>query len=563
MRKHNNYYSGFTLVELIVVIVIIAILATIVVIGTNTVSGQSRDAKRSTNATIIADALEKYYNQHGEYPSCQAVTSNASSVTGSNGALQGVDKNTLIMPNTPDSTDNAISCTDMVSVNVKGGDYVAYVGDGSSSCSTASCLSFTLKYINESTGEVKTIKSKHSADIQTSGSIVASTGAVTYITSIVNWTALPNATSYVLQRDTSNTFSTGNLNTRTVAANLLTYQYNDVGPSTTYYYRIKATSASGDSAWSNIVNRATTTLPAPTLSNAQNLPDSVTESWNSISGINSYSVQRSSNNTFVAPMVNNDVSTTSFTYTDTPIGTQQYYRVRANVTNGVGTTYNSPWSSTLAYTSFVPAPTTPTVSASIAGSTATGTSSVTTCTQTGTPNYSLQETHKANSGSADSWTAWTAWSSSVRTYSVSALQGYQHTFNARSACAYKGVYSTAVVGSASASSVMAINQPATPTWPADLSKSWQQNTYGHYMWFGTYCPAGTWTNQTWFHSWGWLGDPPQNLSHFYHTFGFEDYWWLGPGGGANVAYEARYTCATSYTESAWSPLSYDTIWVYW
>lgn len=60
--------SGFTLVELLVVVLIIAILATIGAAMYAQSYVKARDAKRRSDMVTIADAFELYYISNSEYP---------------------------------------------------------------------------------------------------------------------------------------------------------------------------------------------------------------------------------------------------------------------------------------------------------------------------------------------------------------------------------------------------------------------------------------------------------------------------------------------------------------
>lgn len=64
MKKRR---TGFTIVELLIVITIIAILSTIATMSYRTLSKQSRDKSRSTDVSVIQNSLEKYYGKNGEY----------------------------------------------------------------------------------------------------------------------------------------------------------------------------------------------------------------------------------------------------------------------------------------------------------------------------------------------------------------------------------------------------------------------------------------------------------------------------------------------------------------
>ena len=164
--KITKRQSGFTIIELIIVIVIIAILATISSISYEKILGNVRNSQRASNAKVLAEALEKYYDQNGQYPSCTTMTNSNLSVVSA--ALNNVNKNVLTAP-LADSGVNSITC---VSVTDTEDDVVYYTNDKSTDCKTGSfCMTFSLKYRDELTGDIITIAGKHKA-IATGGYIV-------------------------------------------------------------------------------------------------------------------------------------------------------------------------------------------------------------------------------------------------------------------------------------------------------------------------------------------------------------------------------------------------------
>lgn len=150
---------GFTLVELLIVIIVLAILATITAIGVTRYLEDGRDSKRAANATAITEALEKYYDENGEYPSCAAITADGGTVVST--TLKGLDQSALLVPEAPSATTNSISCTSFLSVGGTTGDFFQYVGDGTADCTgSVACTSFTLRYRNEGEQFVDQITSR-------------------------------------------------------------------------------------------------------------------------------------------------------------------------------------------------------------------------------------------------------------------------------------------------------------------------------------------------------------------------------------------------------------------
>ncbi|MDB5168390.1 MAG: exported protein of unknown function [Candidatus Saccharibacteria bacterium] len=85
---HKRYLNGFTIVELLVIIVVIGIIATVSIVSYMQIQKGVRNDERTTEITIMANELEKFYAKNGEYPpgcpdaSCPSAmhTTNVSSV---------------------------------------------------------------------------------------------------------------------------------------------------------------------------------------------------------------------------------------------------------------------------------------------------------------------------------------------------------------------------------------------------------------------------------------------------------------------------------------------------
>ncbi len=66
--------SGFTIVELLIVIVVIAIIAAISVVAYGGVQERARDSKRLSDFAVINKAVRLYYADNGAYPRCGNIT---------------------------------------------------------------------------------------------------------------------------------------------------------------------------------------------------------------------------------------------------------------------------------------------------------------------------------------------------------------------------------------------------------------------------------------------------------------------------------------------------------
>lgn len=62
--------SGFTIVELLIVIVVIAILAAISIVAYTGIQSRAHDAALQSDANAIRKVMQMYYSDNGSYPIC-------------------------------------------------------------------------------------------------------------------------------------------------------------------------------------------------------------------------------------------------------------------------------------------------------------------------------------------------------------------------------------------------------------------------------------------------------------------------------------------------------------
>jgi len=74
MKQVYDKESGFTIVELLIVIVIIAILAALVIVAYNGIQNRARAAQYQTDAQVILKKMEAYYSNVGNYPVTSSTT---------------------------------------------------------------------------------------------------------------------------------------------------------------------------------------------------------------------------------------------------------------------------------------------------------------------------------------------------------------------------------------------------------------------------------------------------------------------------------------------------------
>lgn len=91
MTTSKNKQSGFTIVELLIVIIVIGILAGLVITMFSGIQEKARDTERQTDLQAMHGQLESFFAQKGYYPSLADLNDRATSgFVATN--LKGLDK---------------------------------------------------------------------------------------------------------------------------------------------------------------------------------------------------------------------------------------------------------------------------------------------------------------------------------------------------------------------------------------------------------------------------------------------------------------------------------------
>jgi regulation of enolase protein 1 (concanavalin A-like superfamily) len=162
-------------------------------------------------------------------------------------------------------------------------------------------------------------------------SLVASPGAGNVG---LDWADVQYATSYTVYRST-----TGGSGFSAIAAGIPSSSYvdGDVVPATTYYYKVTASNASGESAYSNTASTAPyyPTLAAPEGLAATAISVSqINLTWAASAGANSYNLKRSSTTGGPYSIIASGLTSTAFNDTGLAAGTTYHYVVSAQNTSG-------------------------------------------------------------------------------------------------------------------------------------------------------------------------------------------------------------------------------------
>lgn len=258
MEISQKAYRGITIIELMVVLVVIGILVSMTTLVVSAQQKQSRDKARESQITLISEALEKYYEQNGEYPSCSQLTLSSAMVTTQ--TLKGLQPEILKMPKAGKNIDNSITC-DNSSTYTKEADQISYIETNGSNgaCTTGgSCRSWEMKWHSETDG-IKSIRSsRNTPSVENvsnlSGTVYNDSIHCTGQFIVFSWD-LPSSysgdQSVELQISTDPLFSNSETYNRSISDSSVDHYVTGNGIS--YYGRIRTKSPHANSPWSQSV----------------------------------------------------------------------------------------------------------------------------------------------------------------------------------------------------------------------------------------------------------------------------------------------------------------------
>lgn len=150
--------SGFTIVELLIVIIVIGILAALVLVTFTGVQQKARNTERQTDVKAVASHLEVYNAQNGYYPT-ETELNTASFVSGNTTSLKGLDPASTCDPKAAGANNNSNPPCTFNNAGSSSNQY-GYVTSPAACDNTAGneCTSFVLTYTNEG-GSQQTVNS--------------------------------------------------------------------------------------------------------------------------------------------------------------------------------------------------------------------------------------------------------------------------------------------------------------------------------------------------------------------------------------------------------------------
>lgn len=148
--------SGFTIVELLIVIVVIGILAAITIVAYGGIQARARDSLRKNDIDTITKALELYYIDNGKYPLSGGSTAiNAGWSTTADASWPNL--RTLLQPYANKLPTDPISTPGNASLWASGGYNYDYYSNQSTYCGASYGQMYILVYRLESSAQTNTL----------------------------------------------------------------------------------------------------------------------------------------------------------------------------------------------------------------------------------------------------------------------------------------------------------------------------------------------------------------------------------------------------------------------
>lgn len=555
--------KAFTLVEILVVISILAILTSFAVVTFVSIQKDSRDSTRKSNVTIISEALEKYYEKNGEYPSVASLSSTNADRAAVVNKLS-IPESALKMPRTPSSVSNPITHLSEGAHNFKD-DEIEYAGQSATdnnACQNdvnAGCDEFTLKY-KEEAGDVVAIESRHRSRIAADPTPD-------------NPTAV-NAPSIAVRAQGTNIEATATFTK--LCGNALTYKYS-------FSYRTRGgndPSYGGWSAFTAFADNPIYTIPGVQGTSYEVKVKARCDRDSIIGDESPESVARSAVYPIAAPSpgpattidaLGDDIVGTGSTITSCVSGSTTQYSIQGRINSG---SYNSwsAWSNSVPILSLArsgtntytfhtkarcvmtnaqspetvgsdasitlpAAPTGLSVSAYMDGNNAAGASNGGTCV-TGTLQDRQMRVAESNTAAVGTYTSYTNGSA----LSINpGREGYRYTFQHRARCV-NGNVASGWAESGTDATVRPINAPSTP------SISYALNGEGTTWTMSTTCPTGT-TRQ---YQGSRSANHPTPVNGTWGPQTGSTYTWNPTLDGHTYIVQAQARCTTVHATSGWS-----------
>lgn len=138
LKLQRKLESGFTIIELLIVIAIIGILATLVLTNFQGAQAKGRDVTRKSDINSLYQKLEEFYNENGGYPDGALTVTNLAGTDA--GAFLDADGGDIVETFTASATKPTLTQTNTLEYA-----YAAY-GDVNciSGASGFSCTKYTL-----------------------------------------------------------------------------------------------------------------------------------------------------------------------------------------------------------------------------------------------------------------------------------------------------------------------------------------------------------------------------------------------------------------------------------